>query len=470
MVVNGPRQGLGRMRAQAHANRAGLFGVANVIARMVCTALTAALVALCFTPELQGYYYTFASLLGLQVMVELGFGQVVIQFAAHEWAHLRMTSRGALGGDPAALSRLVSLGRLAMVWYALAAIVSSVGLIAAGLAFFPTVSQTSWRAPWIVLALLSGVTLAAAPMWLLLEGCNQVTQVYRFRLTESVIAGVGGLAAIALGAGLWTPALAMATRLVWNIGFLRGFGDFFRSFTAPPIGPRTSWKSEIWPLQWRIGLSWLSGYLAFNSLPPVLFHYRGPVIAGQTGMTLSLVVGVQQIAGTWALVKAPTMGVSIARRDYRAADRLALQLIVSCTAVTAVVAGAAWLVICWLYAYRSPLSHRLLPPLTSGLFLLACIPAQAAFPLSVYLRAHKREPLMVPSLLAGSLIFASACYLSPVHGAGAIAASYLAIAGVAAPLAIGTIWLRARRRWHQLPASSEQLAAPLGASLLETAR
>ncbi|HLH77678.1 MAG TPA: hypothetical protein VKV28_12820 [Candidatus Binataceae bacterium] len=466
MAVSAERQGLGRLMARVHTDRAGLFGVANVGTRMMCAALTAALVALCFSPELQGYYYTFASLLGLQVMAEMGFGQVVIQFAAHEWAHLRMTCGGVPAGEPAALSRLISLGRLAIAWYALAAIISSGGLIVAGLAFFPAASKISWRTPWIALGLVSGASLATAPMWLLLEGCNQVTEVYRFRLTESVLSGLGALVAIALGAGLWTPALAVTTKLFWNVAFLRRrYRKFFRCFIFQPSGPRTNWRYEIWPLQWRIALSWLSGYLAFNSLTPVLFHYRGPVIAGQTGMTLSLVVGVQQIAAAWALVKAPAMGVSIARRDYRAADRLAGRLIVSCTALSALAAGAAWLAICGLYAYRIPWAYRLLPPPTSGLFLLACIPAQAAFPLSVYLRAHKREPLMVPSLLAGLLIFASACYLSRAHGAGAIAASYMAITGVAAPLAIGTIWLRARRRWHRLPSPAAQLSSPLSASL-----
>lgn len=467
MVVSAWCQRVGRLWVQAHADRAVLFGLANVVARMGCAALTAFLIALCFTPELQGYYYTFTSLLALQVMVELGFGQVVIQFAAHEWAHLRMTPGGGLAGEPVALARLVSLGRLAMAWYGLAGIISGGGLILAGMHFFPAASRMSWRAPWIVLGVLSGGALAMAPMWLLLEGCNQVTAVYRFRFTESVVTGLGGLAAIALGAGLWTPALAAAAKLSWNIAFLRRrFRAFFKSFTHQPSGPRTSWGREIWPLQWRMGLSWLSGYLAFNSLTPVLFHYRGAVTAGQTGMTLSLVVGVQQLASTWALVKAPALGVSIARREYQSADRLVGRLMVASTVVTALMATAAWLAICWLYHCRSPWSHRLLPPLASGLFLVACIPAQAAFPLSVYLRAHKREPLMVPSLLAGLLIFASACYLSRAHGAAALAASYLMVTGVAAPLAIGAIWLRARRRWHHLAPPLAQLPALLGASLV----
>lgn len=34
---------------------------------------------------------------------------------------------------------------------------------------------------------------------------------------------------------------------------------------------RVSWKTEIWPLQWRIALSWLSGYFIFQLFTPILF-------------------------------------------------------------------------------------------------------------------------------------------------------------------------------------------------------
>ena len=41
-----------------------------------------------FKPEEQGYYYIFASLLGLQVLFELGLSFVILQFSGHEFATL----------------------------------------------------------------------------------------------------------------------------------------------------------------------------------------------------------------------------------------------------------------------------------------------------------------------------------------------------------------------------------------------
>ena len=40
------------------------------------------------SPEEQGYYFTFGSVLALQVFFELGLHNVLTQFTAHEKAHI----------------------------------------------------------------------------------------------------------------------------------------------------------------------------------------------------------------------------------------------------------------------------------------------------------------------------------------------------------------------------------------------
>lgn len=43
------------------------------------------LISIYFPPEVQGYYYTFASLVALQSFVELGLYLVIVNSASHEW-------------------------------------------------------------------------------------------------------------------------------------------------------------------------------------------------------------------------------------------------------------------------------------------------------------------------------------------------------------------------------------------------
>src|SRR5665647_910123 len=50
------------------------------------------------TPDEQGYYYTFASILALQIFFELGMSYVVMQSASHERAYLTWSKAGPMKG------------------------------------------------------------------------------------------------------------------------------------------------------------------------------------------------------------------------------------------------------------------------------------------------------------------------------------------------------------------------------------
>src|SRR5262245_6362241 len=85
------------------------FGALARLAASASGLVTLAIVALRLDPESQGYFYTFGNVLALQVFAELGLGTVLTQFASHE---------SARSHDPGAQSRLASLGRFALRWYA----------------------------------------------------------------------------------------------------------------------------------------------------------------------------------------------------------------------------------------------------------------------------------------------------------------------------------------------------------------
>src|SRR4051812_43033401 len=93
----------------AGVDRAVGLGVLSIALRSAAGPVTAFLIAMHFPPETQGYHYTFGSVVALQVLIELGLGQVLVQFASHEAARLSVGDRGRLQGDAGALSRLVSL-------------------------------------------------------------------------------------------------------------------------------------------------------------------------------------------------------------------------------------------------------------------------------------------------------------------------------------------------------------------------
>jgi len=65
----------------------------------------------------QGYYYTFASIIAIQVFFELGLSSIITQYAAHEFAHLKLDEQSNLEGSEIHQSRLASLLQFCIKWF-----------------------------------------------------------------------------------------------------------------------------------------------------------------------------------------------------------------------------------------------------------------------------------------------------------------------------------------------------------------
>jgi hypothetical protein len=116
------------LRRWAGVDKAVAFTLLNYGLSALSLPLSLFLVARFFSPTVQGFYFTFSSILALQVVFELGFSQCITQFASHEFAHLSFVSRNRLAGDAVSMGRLASLARLAFKWYFIVAIILFAGL------------------------------------------------------------------------------------------------------------------------------------------------------------------------------------------------------------------------------------------------------------------------------------------------------------------------------------------------------
>ena len=431
-------------------DRAVAFAVLTRLWQSLTGPVTLLLMSRYFTPEVQGYYYTFASLLALQSFLELGFYLVIINVASHEWAHLELDENGHVVGSPDALSRLVSLGRLIFKWYAVASALLVAGVGTVGFLFFSQTPESAvhWQTQWWTLVLLTALLLWVLPFNSLLEGCNQVATINRFRFSEAILSTAALWAALALGAGLWAAVVAAAVKLLRDLYLiLVQYRHFFAPFFTPPTGARMNWRAEILPMQWRLALSGVTSYFAFSLFNPVMFHYHGPVVAGQMGMTLMMVMAVQGMALAWIYPKVPRFGILIEQRDYAALDRFWLRTSLVSLAVAAIGAAAVWLLVYGLHAWQVSLAERLLPPLPTGLFLLAMILMQISQCETAYLRAHRQEPIDVlgvtSSLAIGLLVWLGGSRFGPLGAA----TGYLLVMS-AALIWESLIWYRCRARWH----------------------
>ncbi len=439
---------------KAGVDHAVIFAILARIWGGAAGPVTALLIVTNFTPALQGYYYTFGSLLALQIFVELGLGTVIIQFASHEWSKLGLDEKRRIVGDISSLSRLVSLAQVASKWYLVASIMATLGLGIGGHIFFSQSSNTTieWKMPWYILCLLTGINLSLVPIWSLLEGCNQVSKVYFYRFFQGLCTSVSIWLAILLGANLWTPSISSLVGLIYAGTFIRrNYWKFLRTllFTRP-TGPRIAWRLEILPMQWRIALSWISGYFAFSLFTPVLFQYQGPEVAGQMGMTWSLVVAIGAISSSFLFPKVPRFGILIAQQKYKELDRIFWRVTKIIAGITSLLAITIWFLVYILYKLDHPFATRILPPLPTGVFLLAQVIQTISFPISSYLRAHKKEPLLFLSVIFACLSALSALILGRYFSSIGIATGYLLANIIIFPFIV-LVWYRCKTQWHHMP-------------------
>jgi len=434
-------------------DRAVFYGILTRIWQIFAGPFTAILIATKFSPELQGYYYTFGSLLALQVFVQLGLGTVIIQFASHEWSKLSIHETGKIVGDNEALSRMVSLAQIALKWYATAGIITFFGLGLGGNYFFSIKTDLSvninWTAQWWSLCFLTGLTIFLVPIWSLLEGCNQVANVYKYRFMEGLVKSLLVWVAILAGAKLWIPTISSIAGLIWAILFLhKKYWKFLKTLLfSKPIGSKFDWRLDILPMQWRIAVSWLSGYFVFSMFTPVLFQYHGAVLAGQMGMTWSLISVLSSVSNNWVKPKAPYFGILIAQKKYEQLDNLFRRLVIIVSTVAGIGALSIWILVFSLNKIHFPLIDRILPPLPLALFLMATFTQTISIPFSIYLRAHKEEPAMVLSVVSAILICTSNLTFGKYYSVTGMATGYLLINILIIPFLL-RIWYQCRAKWH----------------------
>ena len=260
--------------------------------------------------EQQGYYFTFASLIGLQIFFELGLNQVVTQITSNEMA-LREQSAPEVAERH--LERIRSTLSKLQKWYRVAAALFFVVALLAGIALFSrdgVLPMSEWLGPWIGSAGFTAINLYYSPLLAAAEGCGHVGQVARLRLTQSVIGFSLTWCCLISGIGMWAIPINALVASIWTSRWLnqennvlRMFGDIGHTSSTHSI----DWRREVFPFQWRIAVSWMSGYLMYQLFTPLVFIHLGSAIAGRLGLTIAIFTAIQSLGISWFNARIPAM-------------------------------------------------------------------------------------------------------------------------------------------------------------------
>lgn len=379
--------------------------------------LTVLLVPLFLSPVEQGYYYTIASLNGLQILFELGLGQVVLQSVSHEMAHLHIDQKGQLQGDAASCDRLSSLVQLLRRWYRVAAVLFTILAGGVGALFLDSkgiLPVGEWLGAWCLLTLSTAINLTYTRGIAFKEGCGDIGQVARLRIKQSVVGHFGMWSALILGAGLWAACLVPLAVTVLTGHWLRTTDKLGKTLLHRQVNPANAlnWKRDLLPFQWRIALSALSGYFIFYLMTPIVFAYRGAEEAGRFGLAMAVFNALANVGTSWVYARTPAMATHVARGEREALNRVFSGVLFRSLMFTSAGAATILIAVPALRALGVTQMERIAPLPVLALLALASIANCVIFSTAAYMRAHRREPMMPVSVCWAAATTVAAWQLS----------------------------------------------------------
>jgi O-antigen/teichoic acid export membrane protein len=447
-----------KLGSKAGIDSAIAFSVLLRLSQVLGGVLTVYLIAFNLTQNEQGYYYTFTSLIALQIFFELGFNSIITQFVAHENSKLIWCGNQIASSQNEASSRLSSLLRYITKWFTFLAFFLGIVLIFAGIKFFTLFhhkgASVEWQTPWLLLVVSTILSFLFSPFLSFLEGLNKVKEVAQIRFVQYLFNLFFVSIFYLLGIGLFALPLALiissAVVLVW---LFQGSNLILWKDIWGRIGKwKISYWREIFPFQWKIALSWVSGYFIFQIFNPVLFATEGPKIAGQMGMTLNILNSIYALSFSWISTKIPIMSSLIASKDHEKLDNIFFKSLYQSVSICGLL-----LLLLYTFIVASnflnihingvALSDRFLNGFPLVFILLAFFVNQFSSALATYLRCHKKEPLMIQSLIIAILCGLSTFYLGNAFGIFGITSGYFTLV-IASVFWIYAVFIKKRKEWH----------------------
>lgn len=407
----------------------------------------------------QGFYYTFGSILALQIFFELGLTGIMTQYVAHEASHLSLDTNREYQGEEKYKSRLASLVHFCIKWYSVISILVFVFLLIIGFVYFNRFGDSqgedvSWRIPWIIICVATSIQMFVSPLTSILTGLGFVKETSKITFFQQCIVPCCTWIGLVCGIKLYVMGIGyLVSLLIWFIlvyqqNLIRVLYNLWRS----KITDRVAYMSEIFPYQWKIALSWVSGYFIFQLFNPVLFATEGAVVAGQMGMTLTALNSIQSFSFSWLNTKVPLYSRLIALKDYLQLDAIfnktLRQMVSICTILLLGFYGTVFLLrISQVEIGGTVIAERFLDYLPMLLMIIPVFLQQFVNSWATYLRCHKKEPFLINSIACGILSMASTLIFGNLFGLYGITIGYCIISIFMFPWGYW-LYYSNKKKWH----------------------
>lgn len=402
---------------QFFINKELMLTIANRLWGTASGLVTLVIITEYMTLEWQGYYYIFLSLFSFQVLIDCGFIYAISQFASYEKANLTWDDSGNLVGCENSKLRLRALIKLVIVWLGFGVAFMNFVILPVGLIFL----KSKWGymdgftskigVPWSIAIFSNSILLIINAYLGVLESCGKIREVLLVRFFQSVSSTLILWLVITIGGDMLALASQSMTSLIIGASIIyKKFGGFVMNYTdisTPLLNIRL--KTEFFPFQLKLAISWISGYLVQQTIVPIIFSELGPAEAGRYGLSIQIFNSLTTFSIAWVTIVAPQFGSLIAKKEHETLEKkfthsaraskhvlYFLVLFFCCAFVLA-------------YNYNISFINRILEAKYLLLLALSAIILNASNAMSLYLRAFKEDRLVYVTVIQG-LITIIVCY------------------------------------------------------------
>lgn len=402
--------------------------VASRMTSLLLGPATILAVGLFLDPVLQGFYYTFGSVLAATMFFEAGVSTAIVQFAAHEASGIKLVRARIADARDESMRRLAAILRFSLGWFWCLSAIMGLGVGAVGvLVLSNQESGVDWLAPWCLLVVAAVLNFLLQPFFVFLEGVGRLAYVYTFRTARGLLQSSVLVVCIVGGAGLYSLALANLASFLLGVAFVLPNIRLVRDVMGHHRVGTLSWRTEILPFQWRLAASWAAGYFTVSMFTPALMMVRGPVEAGQMGMSVSLFVACTSVAASFIQAHAPRLGELAGASAFEQMHALFVRksrvaILVAFVLIAVVVGGVAVGEILGVHAVE-----RVIPAGALALLGVGFVAYHIEGVLAFFMRAQKREPYFLLEVVAATLILPSTILLGNAWGVWGVAAGFAVV-------------------------------------------
>jgi hypothetical protein len=381
--------------------------------------------------EFQGLFFVFLSLGALFPLADFGLSYAVVQTGSH----LKGIDDFGAGASFARKARIfgVVISLFSMLWIGLfGSTVIHVGIATAGDSIILVVV-------WWAFAAASSALQWANFELARIEGLRSSLAAWRARLLQEWLGGAALVGALVLNLGLWALVVQALVRFAVAIAVVLLSKDtessVFNNVSSPS---RFSWRLEVWPFQWRIGLSAVAGYLIFQAFNPILLIEQGPASAGRFGLSLSFMNMLLMVTTAWPLSRSARWTAWLSQGNRLLAQADFMSTLRASSVMSAIAGFVFFLCLALAMQLGVPFAQRSADLLTTALLLLLGFVHHLVACVAVLLRAQRQEPFLRVTVF-GAFLNAVVVAVVSKHGElWAVAASALAVSFVGLAF---TVWL-----------------------------